>query len=57
MSWVGVVIGLPLDGEKMLFEDSISSLHSSCAAGDSGTADDNVVDADFEVVDDEKEDK
>ena len=37
MSCVGVVIGLPLDGEKMLFGASMISLLSICASMDSGT--------------------
>jgi hypothetical protein len=37
MSCVGVMIGLPLDGEKMLFVAIIRSAASICASTDSGT--------------------
>jgi hypothetical protein len=37
MSCDGVVIGLPLDGEKMLFVASINMRASSCASAESGT--------------------
>ncbi len=37
MSCVGVVIGFPLEGEKMLFGASMISLLSSCASTESGT--------------------
>ncbi len=37
MSWVGVMIGLPLDGLKMLFGAIMSRRASICASTDSGT--------------------
>jgi hypothetical protein len=37
MSCVGVVIGLPLEGEKMLFGAIISMRASICASTESGT--------------------
>ena len=37
MSCVGVMIGLPLDGLKMLFGASIRRRASICASTDSGT--------------------
>ena len=37
MSCDGVVIGLPLEGEKMLFGASISMRASICASTESGT--------------------
>ncbi len=37
MSWVGVTMGLPLAGEKRLFEASIRMRASSCASMESGT--------------------
>ena len=37
MSCDGVRIGLPLEGEKMLFVDIIRSLHSMMASRESGT--------------------
>ena len=37
MSWLGIAIGWPFAGDRMLFEESISTLASICASGDSGT--------------------
>ena len=37
MSWEGVNIGLPLDGEKMLWVAIIKSLASIIASTDNGT--------------------
>ena len=37
MSCVGVAIGEPLAGERMLFALSISTLASTCDSGESGT--------------------
>ncbi len=37
MSWLGIAIGWPFAGERMLFEDSIRTLASICASGESGT--------------------
>ncbi len=37
MSCVGTAIGAPLDGDRMLLEDSISTCASSCASIESGT--------------------
>ena len=37
MSCDGVASGVPLAGERMLFDDSISSRASACASADSGT--------------------
>ena len=37
MSWVGVVIGLPDAGDKMLFEDNIKIRASAWASAESGT--------------------
>ena len=36
MSWVGEVIGRPLAGLRMLFEDSMRMRASDCASADSG---------------------
>src|SRR5437867_1222916 len=36
MSFVGVASGRPLAGDRMLFEDSISTRASACASADSG---------------------
>ncbi len=37
MSWLGIAIGWPFAGERMLFEDSMRTLASICASGESGT--------------------
>jgi hypothetical protein len=37
MSCDGVARGEPCAGERMLFEESISTLASACASADSGT--------------------
>ena len=37
MSWVGVAIGRPCAGDRMLFVDSIRIRASACASADSGT--------------------
>jgi hypothetical protein len=37
ISWVGMAIGRPLAGERMLLTDSISTRASACASDDSGT--------------------
>ena len=37
MSWLGMAIGWPFAGERMLFEDSMRTLASICASGESGT--------------------
>ncbi len=37
MSWLGMAMGWPLAGERMLLEDSISTLASICASGERGT--------------------
>ena len=37
MSWVGVAIGRPCAGDRMLFADSIRIRASACASADSGT--------------------
>ena len=36
MSWVGVVIGRPLAGDRMLLLDSMRMRASACASADSG---------------------
>ena len=36
MSWVGTVIGRPVAGDRMLFDDSISTRASAWASADSG---------------------
>ena len=36
MSWVGVASGAPCAGDRMLFDDSISSRASAWASADSG---------------------
>ena len=37
MSWVGVAIGRPCAGDRMLLVDSIGIPASACASADSGT--------------------
>ena len=37
MSWDGTMIGSPLAGERILFDDIISERASSCASMESGT--------------------
>ena len=37
MSWVGTATGAPLEGERMLLDDSISTCASICASMESGT--------------------
>src|SRR3954465_7739141 len=37
MSWVGMAIGRPWAGDRMLCADSISTRASACASADSGT--------------------
>ncbi len=36
MSWVGMAIGAPCAGDRMLFAESIRVEASICASGDSG---------------------
>jgi len=37
MSWLGSATGRPSAGLRMLFDESISTRHSSCASYESGT--------------------